>query len=231
MADQILPAQGCTWVYQLRIQTDIEPIDAHAMDDPETWFRSRDPVTAWLVRPHHDSYLVSALSVGHGDLRGHVYEFADGRVFEEDSQRSFESMGEFLAWKFDLDEAPDVRGSVPSGTKFPTAAHPPMTEPVAGDQPQATMHAGSKTLRQLGVSGRACAPLERMGATTLPQLSRLDRGVVAETHGVSRESIKQLDELLAGVGLRWGMNDEEPAVMSALNDMGDGDGDEPEDLL
>lgn len=61
----------------------------------------------------------------------------------------------------------------------------------------------SPTLRDLGVSGRAAAPLERMGVSTLAQLAVQSRADIAEVKGVSSQTVKQLDRLLADNGLSW----------------------------
>lgn len=61
----------------------------------------------------------------------------------------------------------------------------------------------SPTLRDLGVSGRAAAPLERMGVSTLAQLAVQSRADIAEVKGVSTQTVKQLDRLLADNGLSW----------------------------
>lgn len=53
------------------------------------------------------------------------------------------------------------------------------------------------TLRDMGVSGRACAPLEREGVETLWDLGAWKRADVASVKGVSRDSMKQLDKLLS----------------------------------
>lgn len=87
----------------------------------------------------------------------------------------------------------------------------------------------SPTLRSLGLSGRACAPLERLGVTTIHALAMQDRSAVAETRGVSRESIKNMDELLAAHGLAWGGH-EVPAAGIKIDDEEDAD-DEAEDIL
>lgn len=62
----------------------------------------------------------------------------------------------------------------------------------------------SQNLRDLGVSGRACAPLERMGVETLAQLAAQSRSDVSRVRGVSVETLKQFDRLLEEHGLTWG---------------------------
>lgn len=69
----------------------------------------------------------------------------------------------------------------------------------------------SPTLRDLGVSGRAAAPLERMGVSTLAQLAVQTRSDIAEVKGVSTQTMKQLDRLLADNGLSWDWTPGAPA--------------------
>jgi predicted flap endonuclease-1-like 5' DNA nuclease len=61
----------------------------------------------------------------------------------------------------------------------------------------------SPDLRDLGVSGRAAAPLERMGVSTLAQLAVQARSDIAQVKGVSTQTMKQLDRLLTDNGLSW----------------------------
>lgn len=61
------------------------------------------------------------------------------------------------------------------------------------------------TLRDLGVSGRACAPLERMGVTTLAQLAVQSRDDIKQVRGVATSTLEQFDDLLSSNGLSWGM--------------------------
>lgn len=63
------------------------------------------------------------------------------------------------------------------------------------------------TLRDLGVSGRACAPLERMGVTTLAQLAVQSRDDIKQVRGVATSTLKQFDDLLSSNGLAWGMDE------------------------
>lgn len=77
----------------------------------------------------------------------------------------------------------------------------PRQEPVqAAPAPSA---AANTPLRDLGVSGRACAPLERMNVVTLAQLAVQTRSDISKVRGVSVETLKQFDDLLAQHGLTW----------------------------
>lgn len=86
-------------------------------------------------------------------------------------------------------------------------------------------------IRDLGVSGRACAPLERMDVNTLSDLCLYDRKDISEVKGVSTESLAQLDALLAEHGLAWGMDEEDREAASGPSDGDDGDDDDVEDVL
>lgn len=86
----------------------------------------------------------------------------------------------------------------------------------------------SPSLRDLGVSGRAAAPLERMGVSTLAQLAVQSRADIAEVKGVSSQTVKQLDRLLADNGLSW---DWTPGQAAAPTEAETVSGDEEEDDL
>lgn len=81
----------------------------------------------------------------------------------------------------------------------------------AAQEPRETAPAAppgvTPTLRDLGVSGRACAPLERMGVTTLAQLAAQSRDDIKQVRGVATSTLKQFDELLTEHGLSWGMDE------------------------
>lgn len=85
----------------------------------------------------------------------------------------------------------DALISALGGTVTPTSA---VVAPVGDTSPD---------LRALGVSGRAAAPLERMGVSTLAQLAVQTRADIAEVKGVSTDTMKVLDRLLADNGLSW----------------------------
>lgn len=73
----------------------------------------------------------------------------------------------------------------------------------APSAPQAAPEGSAPTLRDLGVSGRAAAPLERMGVSTLAQLAVQSRADISEVRGVSRDALKMMDKLLSDNGLSW----------------------------
>lgn len=82
----------------------------------------------------------------------------------------------------------------------------------------------SPALRDLGVSGRACAPLERMDIETVEDLSCYRREAIEGVKGVSKDTLKMLDKLLVENGHNW-LGEEDFA------DSGVEDGDDPEDVL
>lgn len=92
---------------------------------------------------------------------------------------------------------------------------------------------GLPTLRDLGVNGRACAPLERMGIVTLAQLAVQSRADIAQVKGVATSTMKTFDKLLAEHGLTWDFKAEgtpaapAPAVPPEEED----DEDDVEDVL
>ncbi len=105
------------------------------------------------------------------------------------------------------------------------------------------------TLKDLGVSGRAVAPLKRMGVTTLAQLAVQSREDIASVKGVSDGTMDVLDALLAENGLGWNWKPNEVAAQDDSfdpetdvpaflkrdrdEDQGDDDDDDPdlEDVL
>ena len=73
----------------------------------------------------------------------------------------------------------------------------------ATSAPVAPVGDTSPNLRALGVSGRAAAPLERMGVYTIAQIAVQSRADIAAVKGVSTDTMKVLDRLLAENGLSW----------------------------
>ena len=110
-------------------------------------------------------------------------------------------------------------------TARPHSNDPEAPEPVqepAQETQEMPAHADT-TLRDLGVSGRACAPLERMGVETLGQLAVQSRKDISSVRGVSTDTLKQFDSLLEEHGLSW---DWSPAET-----VSEDDGDDEDDLL
>jgi hypothetical protein len=92
----------------------------------------------------------------------------------------------------------------------------------------------SPKLRDLEVSGRACAPLERIKVETLHQLAVHRRETIEAVKGVAAETMKQFDSLLEEHGLTWEFDPtaatEEPDETSSDAPADEDDGDE-EDIL
>lgn len=63
--------------------------------------------------------------------------------------------------------------------------------------------ASTPTLRDLGVSGRACAPLERLGIKRLGDLQTVTMEEIAAVKGVSTDTLSQLVGLMSRKGLAW----------------------------
>ncbi len=80
-----------------------------------------------------------------------------------------------------------------------------LVEPVKQAPTNSRTETEGFNLRDLGVSGHACAPLSRMGVDTLYQVAVQSRDDIKDVKGVSRDAIKHLDDLLEQHGLTWGM--------------------------
>lgn len=80
------------------------------------------------------------------------------------------------------------------------------------------------SLRDLGISGRACAPLERMGIKLLGDLQRSTKEDVAATKGVSTDTLAELIALMSRHGLAW-----KGETVSAEDESPDVDDDEDDD--
>lgn len=92
-------------------------------------------------------------------------------------------------------------------------------------RPQAIPHLN---LRDYGISGRACAPLERMGVETLAQLAVQTRADISKVRGVSVDTLKELDALLGNYGLTWDYKLPEPQDEDTPEEEGE---DDEDDLL
>lgn len=89
----------------------------------------------------------------------------------------------------------------------------------------------SPDLRDLGVSGRAAAPLERMGVSTLAQLAVQSRSDIAQVKGVSTQTMKQLDRLLSDNGLSWDWTPgAEPGPVTPAETVSEDDDDDDEEM-
>ena len=76
-------------------------------------------------------------------------------------------------------------------------------EPTMPEVSAATLMSSGPTLQDLGVSGRATAPLKRVGVIRLGDLTQKDRKMISELHGVSQGTMDLLDRLMASHGLLW----------------------------
>ena len=106
-----------------------------------------------------------------------VVEYPNGRIFSPASMQHFDSADAFIEQEGFSNELAALM--------------------------QVTVTDHSPRLRDLGVSGRACAPLERQGIQTLADLSRCTKGFIADVKGVSRESVAEMEEHLHAAGLDW----------------------------
>lgn len=119
-----------------------------------------------------------------------------GTVTDWDSGEGWDTVSEWVNSQLGDDER------VSPSTLDPRRAVPGRPVPFAG-VPKPVKAPEAPKLRDLGVSGRACAPLERMGVKTLGQLALYARETIESVKGVSRESMDQFDELLPKYGLDW----------------------------
>lgn len=101
-----------------------------------------------------------------------------------------------------------------SGEEVQTSS--PVGRPVVSEEE-------SPLLSNLELSGRAVAPLKRMGVLTLAQVAVQSRDDIAAVKGVSDSSMAQLDALLKQAGLSW---EWEPETVSDT-----GEEDDLEDVL
>lgn len=69
--------------------------------------------------------------------------------------------------------------------------------------PESVKEGAAPTLRELGLPGRAAAPLERLKVVTLAELAVQSREDIAGVKGVSKESVAFMDKLLEDNGLTW----------------------------
>ena len=88
------------------------------------------------------------------------------------------------------------------------------------------------TLRDLGISGRACAPLERLGIKRLGDLQTVTMEEVAAVKGVSTDTLSELVALMTRKGLAWKGEDVVNGEDTMNESVGpDDDDDEVEDVL
>ena len=155
------------------------------------------PVVAWAFE---DDKCV-ACGPGYTDVtknaHGDVFLFPDGQVFDLNHETTFPNLAAWIAMQFEVD--------VPSLKTKPTdiPAKPPKAPEKSAKAPPGV----TPTLRDLGISGRACAPLERLGVETLLHLAAMERDEVERTRGVAMRALKEMDALLEEHGLSWGMDE------------------------
>lgn len=167
------------------------------------------PVVGWWFTSDNDK--VRPLGPGYTKDVGSVFLFPDGQVFCLNLDQTFRNLGDYIRTQFEV-EPPSEFDTTPTDS----LARPP------GDPAEAE----SPSLRSLGVSGRACAPLERMGVETLAQLAVQSRADIAAVKGVATDSVKMMDRLLKDHGLSW---DWKPSA--APEPQADDDDEELEDVL
>ena len=162
------------------------------------------PVVAWAF----EGDKCVACGPGYTDVtmgtHGDVFLFPDGQVFDLNHETTFPNLAAWIAMQFGVD--------VPSLKTKPTdiPAKPPKAPEKSAKAPDKSAKAPPRvttTLRDMGISGRACAPLERMGVETLLHLAAMERDEVKRTRGVAMPVLKEMDALLEEHGLSWGMDE------------------------
>lgn len=188
---QYIPANPGIYALLVSPQKEPEKVDFSVMSN---WCKMT-PVVAWIVT---DETCV-ACGPGYTDVsnnvHGDVFLFPDGQVYDLNHEDTYPNLAAWIEMQFEV-EAPGALATKPSDSK----ATPPKAAPKA--PPGVT-----PTLRDLGISGRACAPLERMNVTTLTDLAQMQRDDVKRTRGVAVSVLKEMDELLEQHGLAWGMDE------------------------
>lgn len=79
--------------------------------------------------------------------------------------------------------------------------------------PESVKEGSAPTLRELGLPGRAAAPLERLEVVTLAQLAVQTRDDIAGVKGVSKDSMAFMDKLLEDNGLSWEWTGSQPETL------------------
>tara|TARA_R110000796_G_scaffold41118_2_gene101488 strand:+ start:6028 stop:6684 length:657 start_codon:yes stop_codon:yes gene_type:complete len=188
---QYIPANPGIYVLLVTPQHEPEKQDFSLMSN---WCKTT-PVVAWCL----DGDKCVACGPGYTDVtknaHGDIFLFPDGQVFDISHETTFPNLAAWIEMQFEV-KGPLVFRTEPSGVK----AEPPKAapKPPPGVEP---------TLRDLGISGRACAPLERLEVTTLLHLAAMDRDDVKKTRGVAIPVLKEMDALLEAHGLSWGMDE------------------------
>lgn len=104
-------------------------------------------------------------------------------------ERVFDSVSQWIEFRMSLEE---------EGQTAPIKSQKP-----AEKAPETAQEDDSPSLRDVGISGRACAPLERMDIETLSDLSCYRRDAIQVVKGVSRDALKAMDAALEENGLHW----------------------------
>lgn len=143
------------------------------------------PVIAWGILSGDDVRPVTL-----SGAEGVAILLPTGEVMDLKSQKLFPTETAYAASKGMV--LRDAKRAALAASQEPAGAPRPAT---GGKAP---------SLRELGISGRACAPLERMKVITLADLAKFARDDIAAVKGVSTESVAQMDAALQDAGLAWG---------------------------
>ena len=189
----VIPANPGIYVLLVEPQHTPEDQDFTVLSN---WCKAT-PVVAWAF----EGDKCVACGPGYTDVtmgtHGDVFLFPDGQVFDLNHETTFPNLAAWIAMQFEVD--------VPSLKTKPTDI--PAKPPKAPEKSAKTPPGVTPTLRDLGISGRACAPLERLGVETLLHLAAMERDEVERTRGVAMRALKEMDALLEEYGLSWGMDE------------------------
>lgn len=166
--------------------------------DESTTTVAKNPVVGWATVTGNMAHPIYATNI---ECRAVM--FPCGTISDRRLQSSFNTMEDWVTAIFDDD-----------GTETET-----IPVPTTGASP---------LLKDLELSGRAVAPLKRIGVETLAQVAVQSREDIAAVKGVSDASMDQLDDLLSKAGLTWDWNADGETVS---DDDDDDDDDDLEDVL
>lgn len=182
-----------------------ELIDA----DGKSW-----PIVAWEISGMH-ARPMTALPVGRG---AQAVIFPDGQVVDFDTEECYADTESWRSATAEVDRDPDRHRAGAVEAKTAEA------ESVGAD----TVVDENKSIRDLGLSGRACAPMEREGINTVSDLRVWTRKEVLAIKGVPTTAGKVLDSALKDAG--WSWKDEARTVAPKVSEPEDDD-DDVEDLI
>ena len=164
------------------------------------------PIVAWEISGLHAKPL-TLLPVARA---AQAVIFPDGQVVDFDTEECYADTKSWREATKDVERNPDkLRGGTVDAKDVGTE--------ISDD---------TKSIRDLGLSGRACAPMEREGIKTVGDLASWTRAAVLDIKGVPKDAGSIFDAALEEAGLSWsGARKAEEPVEE------DDDDDDLEDLI